>query len=475
MAAPVVARGRRTWPQRLLITFNCVLIAGCVAAASMVGYYYYRFEQIPTIDFGSGVLAPPPEDPGDPRNYLLVGSDSREFADANPEDAESFGTTEDVGPARADTIIVVRVDPRAKRAAMLSFPRDLWLQIAGTGRENRINTAFEGGPEQLIRTISENFGIPIDHYVQVGFDGFRGLVEAAGGVPLYLSTPVRDRVSGLNIQETGCVTLNGDQALAYVRSRNFQQFIDGRWQSDPTGDVNRINRQQDFVRRAMREAISRDLLDPRKMDELLDVAEDNVVFDSGLELDDIRDLGQNFRSLAPDALQQFSLAPLAEPARRNGAAVLVLERTSEVEAILDIFRGIDPTQPIDVAPSSVSIRVLNGSGTAGQAGEATTALANVGFSVTQPGNGATTPTTTILYGAGQQAKAALVARYLVAGGVLQEAETEGVDVVLLTGADYDGVLESPRAPDATVPTTATTAPTTTAAPQTPEEVLAGQC
>lgn len=477
MVAPAVARGRRTWPQRLLIGFNCLLIAGCVAAAGMLGYYYYRFEQIPTIAFGTDILAPPAQDPGEPKNYLLVGSDSREFADGDPEDLRSFGSSEDVGRPRADTIILVRVDPRAGTAAMLSFPRDLWLPIAGTGRENRINTAFEQGPEQLVRTITEHFGIPIDHYVQIGFDGFRGVVEAAGGVPVYVATPVRDRVSGLDIPQAGCVTLNGDQALAYVRSRNFQQFIDGRWRTDPTGDINRINRQQDFVRRAVREAISRDLLDPRNVDELLDVVEDNVVFDDRLELDDIRNLGTRFRSLAPGALQQFSLTTYAEPRtiRGTGAQVLVLRDDPELERILDVFRGAPVGGSLDVAPSSVTVRVLNGSGVRGQAAEATTALTNAGFSAAQPGDGQATPRTTILFGGGQEAKAQLLARYLVAGAELREGDLEAVDVVLVTGADYAGVLTTPRAPDATLPPTTTTSTTATTQPAAPVENLEGQC
>lgn len=481
MVAPVVARGRRTWPQRLLITFNCFLIAGCVAAAGTLGYYYYRFEQIPTISFDSDILAPPPEDPGEPQNYLLVGSDSRDFAAGNEADTDSFGSTEDVGPARADTIILVRVDPRAETAAMLSFPRDLFLPIAGTGEENRINTAFEEGPQQLVQTITENFGIPIDHYVQIGFDGFRGVVEAAGGVPIYLSTPVRDRVSGLDVQETGCVVLNGDQALAYVRSRHFQQFIDGRWRTDPTGDINRINRQQDFVRRAVREAISKDLLDPRKMSDLLDVARDNVTFDSRLDLDDIRDLGTRFRSLEPGALQQFSLATFAEPTtiRSTGAQVLVLGEDPELQRILDVFRGIPLDAPLSVSPSTVTVRVLNGSGVAGQASEATADLATAGFSASEPGNAQLSDVTTILFGPGQEAKAQLLASYLEAGAVLRQDDLEGVDVVLVTGSDYTGVLATPRPPDANTTTTTAPATSTTTAEGSLEDwvngYLAGQC
>ena len=114
---------------------------------------------------------------------------------------------------------------------MVSFPRDLWIPIAPDGHEQRINTAFTNGPEALIQTIKLNFQIPINHYMQVDFKGFQGLVDAVGGIELYLPGPVRDKVTGLNITDTGCVLFHGDQALSYVRSRHFQYQENGRWRS----------------------------------------------------------------------------------------------------------------------------------------------------------------------------------------------------------------------------------------------------
>ncbi|MBA3955362.1 MAG: LCP family protein, partial [Acidimicrobiia bacterium] len=255
------ARLRRSWPQRFLITFNCILIAMCVMAASAVGYSYYRFGNIPRVALGDFLANEPP---GEPQNYLLVGSDSREFVQGG-DDLESFGDTSETGSDKADTMILVRIDPQAETASMVSFPRDLIVTIAGTGKKNRINTAFADGPSQLIETIQLNFNLPVHHYIQVDFAGFRELVDAIGGVDLYLEHPVRDRdgngqnFSGLDIDQTGCVTLDGTQALAYVRSRHFQSFVDGRWQADPTGDIGRIGRQQDFIRRAVRSALAKGL------------------------------------------------------------------------------------------------------------------------------------------------------------------------------------------------------------------------
>jgi polyisoprenyl-teichoic acid--peptidoglycan teichoic acid transferase len=252
-SGPPAARLRRSWPQRFLITFNCLLIAMCVMAASALGYSYYRFGNIPRVALGD-ILADEP--PGRPQNYLLVGSDSRAFVQGE-EDENSFGDESDSGGQRADTIILVRIDPRTETADMTSFPRDLWVTIAGTGgRQDRINT------------IEMNFDIPIHHYAQVDFKGFRELVDAVGGVDVYLDAPVRDRdasgsnVSGLDIDRTGCVTLDGDQALAYVRSRHYEEFVDGRWRPDVTGDIGRITRQQSFVATAVRQALEKGLLNP---------------------------------------------------------------------------------------------------------------------------------------------------------------------------------------------------------------------
>jgi LCP family protein required for cell wall assembly len=458
----VAPRLRRTWPQRLLISFNILLIMGCVAGAAGIGYFYYQFGQLPRISFGPHVLAEDP--PGEPQNFLLVGSDTRAFVD-NPDEQKSFGDESKTGGQRSDTIILVRVDPVAKRAAMVSFPRDLWIPIAPDGHKQRINTAFENGPEQLIETIKLNWNVPIHHYIQVDFASFQGLVDAVGGVQLYLPGAVRDKVTGLNITDTGCVLFHGDQALAYVRSRHFQYQENGRWHSDPRGDLGRIERQQDFIRRALRKALSRGLTNPSKLNRLVNVGIDNVTVDQSLSARDIVNLGKQFKSLAPDTLAQFQL-PVVN-ARRGAAAVVVVQEKDQprVEEIMQIFRGVQPQASAPVDPSAVKVQVLNGSGRSGEASSASEALQGAGFQLGSPGDGRRTARSTIFYGSGQLAKAQLVERYLAAGAELVESPSlQGVDVRLVTGSDFTGVLDAPRPPDATSSTTLPAAPTTTAPP-----------
>jgi LCP family protein required for cell wall assembly len=463
-----VARQCRSWPQRFLITFNCVLIAMCVMAASALGYSYYRFGNIPRIALGDYLADEPP---GQPRNYLLVGSDSREFVQGG-DDLDSFGDTSETGSDKADTMILVRIDPQAETASMVSFPRDLIVTLAGTGDENRINTAFAGGPSRLIETIELNFDVPVHHYIQVDFAGFRELVDAIGGVDLYLEHPVRDRdadgknFSGLDIDQTGCVALDGDTALSYVRSRHFEEFVDGSWESDLTADLGRIERQQGFIATAVRQAMAKGLTNPAKLTDLIGVAERNVTIDELLDPRDLLKLGQRFRSLEPGTLTPLKLP--TQPADFGGAQnnAVVLDE-SEAEEILDVFRGVVPGQDV-VAPSSVHTRVLNGSERTGEANAARNDLAAVGFNTADASNASVQlDTTTVRYAEGQRAKADLLASYLESPPTLVEDPTvRTVDVVLVTGLDYTGVLTDPRAPSESV------APVDPAAPTPPPDVEA---
>jgi LCP family protein required for cell wall assembly len=465
MAAPAEVRLRRTWPQRLLIAFNVVLILLCLTGAGGLGYFYYKFGNLERVPLAKGILTPE-EPPGEPQNFLLVGSDSRAFVE-NEADRESFGTETNTGGQRADTIILVRVDPRSKHAAMVSFPRDLWVPIAPDGDHNRINTAFTNGPQQLIETIKTDFNIPIHHYAQVDFKGFQGLVDAVGGVVVYLASPVRDRVTGLHVVKTGCVELGGGQALAYVRSRHFQYQEDGRWKTDPRGDLGRIERQQDFIRRALREALSKGLTNPARLNRLVNVGLKNVQVSKSLDLRDIVNLGKNFRSLAPDTLSQYSL-PVTSGRTSAGASVLRIEDDDqdEAERIFDVFRGTPPASSQPVEPSAVSLRVLNGSGIGGQAGEASSALQQHQFTVGTPGNTSQVSRTTIRYGSGQEAKAHLLARYLVSGAdIVGSSSLRSVDLELVTGSDFEGVRATPL--PATATTVTITPPTTTPPPAAP--------
>ena len=159
--------------------------------------------------------------------------------------------------------MVLHIDPRQEQAAILSIPRDVVVPIAGTDVVDRVNAAFSlGGAEGLIATVQQSLGITINHYVEVDFVGFKDIVDAVGGVEIYLPRWARDFTSGLDLPKIGCVSVNGTQGLAFVRSRHYEELVDGKWVTDPSGDFGRINRQQDFIRRMLKKALSAGITNP---------------------------------------------------------------------------------------------------------------------------------------------------------------------------------------------------------------------
>ena len=168
---------------------------GCMGAASAVGYFYWKTGNL--VQYGDvDVVEAAPQAP---QNYLVVGSDSRDNIDPNDPTAGAFGSTSKVGGKRADTIMIARIDPVALTAQLVSFPRDLWIPMADTGKPDRINAAYGRGRQVLIDTIQQNFGIEINHYIEVDFLAFRGVVNAIGGVPMYFDSAMRDTNTGLNV------------------------------------------------------------------------------------------------------------------------------------------------------------------------------------------------------------------------------------------------------------------------------------
>jgi polyisoprenyl-teichoic acid--peptidoglycan teichoic acid transferase len=446
-------RRRRTWGQRLGVTAGCLSTVGLLASAAGLTYIFRKYERLPRVQL-SGVLDESVES-GEPENYLIVGIDSA--AGLPADDSVRIGRD---ATLRSDTIMILRTDPATRRAALLSLPRDLYVRIAD-GTNARINLAIQrGGAPLLIRTIAENFAIPIHHYVQVDFASFRGLVDAIDGVPVPIPHPARDDETGLDIPEAGCHTLDPTEALAYVRSRHYEEEIDGRWVEDLRSDIGRIARQQDFIRRALSRAIDRGIRNPGTLDQLIDVGLSGITVDGALTPDDIFDLGTRFRSFDPDSLTTYSVE--GTPDVVGDAQILRLVEGPETEAILSIFRGA-PAEGL--TPQAVRLTVRNGTGVTRQGAEATEALRGAGFianvSGDEPGSGAAG--TVVRYPPAQAASADLVARWLVGGARLEPVEaSEGIELV--TGTDWQGVRAEPAPSTST--TTATTLPDATATTST---------
>ena len=236
-AEPGERRKRRRSRKRILAWSSLALVVLLVATA-LGGYLWAQsvFDKIPKVDVAAEL-----SHPSAGTNYLLVGSDNgRTAADQRPG----------VAGARSDTIMVLHV--QGGHAKMLSLNRDLWMKDPATGQFGRLNATYNTGPANLIKAVTQDFGIPINRYIEIDFASFSGLVDAFGGIDIAFAHPAWDLASGLDVKQAGVVHLDGQQSLAYVRSRHYYEMINGK--PTPEGglpDVKRTERQQAFLRAIM--------------------------------------------------------------------------------------------------------------------------------------------------------------------------------------------------------------------------------
>lgn len=418
-------RVARSVRQRVILGLGITLALVSLSGAAVTGYVLVKYLSVDRVT-GLGIDEAPP---GDPENFLIVGSDNREGVEGK----------------RTDTIMVLRVTPAEETADLVSFPRDLVVQLAGTGRTGMINAAYsmDDGEQVLIDTIRQNFGIPIHHYVEVGFDGFERLVDELGGVSLWFDQPVRDRRSGLHVTRRGCVSLSGERALGYVRSRHIEYRNEGRWVSDPlNSDLTRVERQQVFVRRAVAEALEqlKSSRNPTKLASMIDIAVDSVRLDDTLGLGDIEDLAGRFRDVAAGALETHPLPVLEHP--QDPDRVVLDDHTAA--PILNIFRGLDPG---DISPDLVGLTVLNGTDEDGLANDASGAFAAVGFDLREPGNVPVEERperTTVRHAPGEDEYGLRVVRHITGGAdVVEDPELEEHEVEVVLGPDFTTVHDQP--------------------------------
>jgi LCP family protein required for cell wall assembly len=448
------------WRCLLALVLVSVMAAGGLAGSSW--YLDHKLGSASEVDVDLARNLP------GPMNFLILGSDSRAFV-ADESDEASFGDTGDVGGQRADAIILARVEPRTHQGLLVSFPRDLRVTQPGRKGLHRINEAFEGGPQGVIDVLEQNFGIPVHHYMQLDFAGFRGMVDAIGGVRMYVPSPVRDRKTGLDVPQPGCIVFDGRQALAWVRSRNFSYLEAGKWRTDPSADIGRIERQQEFIRRLMSQAIRRGALNPLRANRLANAAMANLTVDSNFRARDGLRLVRAFRGVGPAAVEMVAIPTVP-------AGVQLRVNAKEAEPLLARLRGeteaapAEPAVPPGVVPSQVRVRVLNGSGADGVASQTNAALARAGFATAVPADAQRFDyaRTEVRYPPGAQARAQLVLSYLKGGGSLVvDKGLSNPDVVVVLGRDYKGVAERPGTAPAPSTTTASPPASTSAPPPAP--------
>jgi len=409
-----------------------------LVAAALIGYVEYRNHQITRVEV-KGITAVPPSGV---ENILLVGNNSR--CALNGQQASSFGTCSEVGGARSDVTMLLHLDPATHSAAILSVPRDLFVPIPGSAAANRVDDALNSGPERLVETVQEDLGIPVNHFVELNFDSFQGVVNALGGVSMYFPDPVKDSYSGLDITSSGCHYLDGQQALEVVRARHMYYEANGTWNYDGLGDLSRIQRDHEFLK-VLAEAVSKKGLgNPLSDNSILGSVAPQLQVDSSLGIGNMLGLVLSFHSVNPASAPTTTVPVVVDPDNYiyNGAnyGSIVLPTEPQDEHAIDQFLGVKEPPGSTIAPSAVKISVMNGTGVTGQAASTAAALGALGFDVV--GTGDSTPVgpvseTTVYYSPGHEAQAEKVLDSLSGSVVMGQGPTQdGAAVTVVTGSQF---------------------------------------
>jgi LCP family protein required for cell wall assembly len=348
-AAPLPAWEQRWSRRRLLrllswlsVASSLLLLTGVGAGYALLKHYDGNIDRIPrVIEPGAGEGAAQPDRP---LNILVVGSDSREGLVG--EEAFQGTGSEFVTGQRSDVVILVHVFAGGRKTQFVSIPRDTYVDIpagkdpetgaATPARKDRLNGAFaRGGPAGLVATVQQLTGVRVQHYMQVDFRGFKALVDERGGVEVCLSRPQKDFRSGIDLP-AGRQTVQGDQALAFVRQRSGLA----------RGDVDRIRRQQLLLGALVRKVLSAGtLLNPARLNGVLQTATTSLQVDETLSTSRLRDLALRLRGLEPASFV-FTTAPVADlNARRGGASVVLLDPAESGRLWDRLRRDIAPPPP----------------------------------------------------------------------------------------------------------------------------------
>ena len=293
-----------------------------------------------------------PDKPNKALNYLLVGSDPREGLTKEQLKLLRVGSTKTAAGSRSDTMLIVHISKARDKATIISIPRDSLVTIPEhpssldktriiPAAKGKINAAFAfGGPSLLIQTIEDETGIRIDHYIEIGFAGFAAMVDALGGIEVCTKKDIDDPKSHL-VLAAGVHTLNGVEALKYVRTRDF----------DGMGDLGRMQRQQQFMSAVLRKVTSTGvLLNPIKLVNFFNAAIATVKTDSELNKSDLLTLAKQMKNLSSSNVRTLTIPLGNVNARVPGIGSVV---TWDKELAPELFNRIREDLPLidEVTPT----------------------------------------------------------------------------------------------------------------------------
>jgi LCP family protein required for cell wall assembly len=303
------------------VAANVVVVVLLISSGAVWGYVHYRLDSIHTVAAPhltkTARVAAHSAAGLDPENILLIGNETRAGI-TSPAEIQQFGSPQQLSGSLSDVIMILHLDPKTDTASLLSIPRDLFVPMpAGSqvGPYEKIDAALndgKNGPDNLIQAITDDLGIPINHFIELTFDGMQGVVNSLGGIDLDFPERLYDQQASLNVTTTGCQHVNGAEALALVRSRHLQYDPPGDnapqadWPYDPESDLARIARDHTFLRVLASTAIAGGFTNPIKANDFIGAVINDIVIDPGLR-GQLISLASHYRKLNPATVPELTL------------------------------------------------------------------------------------------------------------------------------------------------------------------------
>ena len=305
-----------------LIAFGLVAVL-VIGVGIVVGSYLNglrnSYEKRSVVDITRAEGERPDAEEGTGQNILLLGSDKR---------SEEAAAAEGVTGQRSDVMMLVHIADDGESVYITSFPRDLYVDIPGHGKD-RINAALAfGGPSLAVTTVEDYTGVPIDHVALIDFEGIEGLVDTLGGVDVQV--PMDFEADGIEYT-AGTQSMDGHEALVFVRQR--KQFADG--------DFQRNRNQQAVLKGIANKLISADTLtDPRRLADTIETVSPYLTTDEGLTAGEMTKLGLSLRSIRGDDLHFLSV-PHGGPTTTSGGASVVATDEEAMDVLREALRTDD--------------------------------------------------------------------------------------------------------------------------------------
>ena len=442
-------RVKRSRKKVVLVTLATVLF---VIVAAVAGDYWYINHLIHHVN-----IAGESQTYNNTENILLVGSTTRCGLKVQNK---AYGLcSQGVTGVNSDVVMILHLNLTTNQVSILSLPRDVFVPNARADGANKIDAALFNGPSQLVAAIQEDFGIPVNHYVELNFDTFADVVNVLGGIKMYFPMEVFDAYSGLYVPHTGCIQLNGTRALQVVRARHLQIRFPGdgtdyrTWPQEALSDLARIRRDHEFLKVLADAVKARGIANPVTDQRLVTAVARYLTVDQGLTAGALLSLAEHFHGVSVSSVPELTL-PVVLVETPNGYLYqgyyygdveFPIEPgvTQTIDRFLDLAPDINSMDGKTLpANSTITVSVLDGTGVPNQQHVVAAGLRRRGFVI--HGVGTATPfgvrEETVVYHANNSAASLAAAQavlHTIEGPAVMALgrTTAGAEVTVLTGSD----------------------------------------